>query len=361
MAPPPPEDAPLETRLGAYGGSFAMEELAQALLAPLEGEGLSWPNAGPGRAPVPFVFSVMRFGSEVDFDDPATRRQLSPVGAALAQVEEPSHAGAVTDDLGLPFAFLNRKHYALVSPLGAAHLVADQVAEGEGHAAFDQERVKGVLLKYFVPTLLALFQRATLHHAAATAASLVGSGLREDAARRDELRSLRHSMLEFAARGHFAQVSTRHALHRAYELTRAGLAVDQAWQELRRAVAELDAAHAAEDQHRLALEAARSAEAQRNLAAGMKSSLDTGNQMQHALHRLELFIFAVYSVHVVHMFIETLGKSFEAHGKITALEHLHARAPWLLAGALLCGLFMAHRVVSRSHRGGSPEKRPDKA
>src|SRR5262249_12256221 len=65
---PPGDDAPLEQRLGAPGGEFDLYELAARLLKPLDPHGLS-----PAQVAEFLVYTVARFGPEVDFGDPTVR------------------------------------------------------------------------------------------------------------------------------------------------------------------------------------------------------------------------------------------------------------------------------------------------
>ena len=74
------------------------------------------------------AYSVARFGPEVNFADKSIRDLLAPDLAKLAQVEEPVHSGTSPELLSVPNEVLNRRHWAAVGLLGAAHLVADQPA-----------------------------------------------------------------------------------------------------------------------------------------------------------------------------------------------------------------------------------------
>jgi hypothetical protein len=83
-------------------------------------------------------------------------------------------------------------------------------------------------------------------------------------------------------------VSTRHALHRSYLLARAGLDVPAAWDEVRRAVADLDAQATAENQARLTRNA--------------KQDLDVITRVQGLLLWIEYFLVSVDPAHLWHMF-----------------------------------------------------------
>jgi len=120
------------------------------------------------------------------------------------------------------------------------------------------------------------------------------------------LRALRRTLLEFAVSGHFTQISTRHAVHRYYQLALSGFDVQQLWNEARQAVADLDANRSAEQQLRLAEATNRSLESSLQTQRMMKDSLDNGVRMQKALHVIEVFLLAVYFAHLAFMLIETL-------------------------------------------------------
>ena len=171
IAPPPAADAPLQQRLGAPGGAFSLRELIGELLRPLE-TGESDARA-LGVQDELAVYTVARLGAEADFADANVREQLSPFLSALAQVEESGHAGAPPGELAIANATLNRKHWAAVSLLGAAHFVADQTEKDAANAiAFDEQRVPVVRDKYFVPYLVALQQQLSLHRASEDATAL---------------------------------------------------------------------------------------------------------------------------------------------------------------------------------------------
>jgi hypothetical protein len=146
IPPAPAEDTLLDQRLGAPGGSFDLTELIGLLLGPLTRFGM--PLLRPQQQEL-LVYTVARFGPEVDFADPASRDRLAPLLAALAQVEEPGHPGTAAADLSLANDVLNTRHWAAVGLLGAAHLVADQ----PGDVAFNEQRMAIVRDKYFIPYL----------------------------------------------------------------------------------------------------------------------------------------------------------------------------------------------------------------
>ncbi|MHB8877054.1 MAG: hypothetical protein ACYC8T_25440 [Myxococcaceae bacterium] len=329
IPPAPPADAPMAQRLGAAGGSFTLYELAAEMLDPLRAVGLDLTRAGAHISQVPSLFTVARLDASVDFADADTRRELGPVLSALAQVEEPLHAGAVAEDLGVPTALLNRKHWAATGQLGSAHLAADQPPDESGkEPEFNHERVTRIFTKYFIPYLLALMQRLVLQRSMAEAARIVADGASPGAT--SELSALHAALLEFSVAGHFPQLSSRHVLHRYYQLAREGLDVPALWEEVRGAVADLDARNATQSQ--------------RQLTEGMAKSLQTGLDMQGAVHVIEIFLVTVYSAHLALMFLETLHPLVEQR---ETLKHLLELAgPFLVGGAALVGYLVTKRLVS---------------
>jgi hypothetical protein len=267
----PAEDAPLDQRLGAPGGLFDLTELIGLLLRPLTRFGM--PPLRPKQQEL-LVYTVARFGPEVYFADPAIRDRLAPLLAGLAQVEEPDDPGTAAADLSLANDVLNTRHWAVVGLLGAAHLMADQ----PGDVAFNEQRMAIVRDKYFIPYLVALLQRLTLNRAIAEAGRILAARGVDAAARLERLRA---DLLEFGVGGHFTQISARQALHRYYRIARTGLDVPEAWAEVRRAIADLDA---------------------QSRARTAASDLDTVTRAQKFLHVIEYFVVSVYHAHLWHMF-----------------------------------------------------------
>ncbi|MBI5071033.1 MAG: hypothetical protein HZB56_22680 [Deltaproteobacteria bacterium] len=328
IAPAPAADAPAASRIGAAGGSFSLSELADLLLKPLAAHGLRVAEGARSTCGAPMVFAVARFGADVDFDGPDSVRAMSPLIGAMAQVEEPLHAGAPTGNPGVPSEILNRKHWAGVGMLGCAHLVADQVADAQGTAPeFNNQRVSRVFHKYFVPYLLAVLQRTTLQRALDDAGAVLAAV--RPAARERRLRRLRAALLEFGVRGNFTQVSTRHALHRYYDLARRGLGVPTLWSEVRQAVADLDAQ--------------QTAISQKTLTQGMSQGLARSNRMQEALHVIEVFLVAVYSAHLVLMLLETVHPILEHHHELK--RWVEWSGPALVGGAALIGYLLTRRML----------------
>ena len=154
IPPAPDHKAPLEERLGNIGGTFTPHELIEELLRPLQDFGLRQVQDRLS------VYTVARCSAEVDFERPEVRAACGPLLAALTQVEEKTHAGAPADNIGVTHAILNRRHWAGVGLLGAAHLIADQYPPED---AFNSQRPLRIFLKYFIAYLVAVLQRLTLH------------------------------------------------------------------------------------------------------------------------------------------------------------------------------------------------------
>jgi hypothetical protein len=181
------------------------------------------------------VYSSVQFGAEVDFEVPDVISILAVFLSKLAQVEEPGHAGSPRSIVGIPNCALNRKQWAAVGLLGAAHIVADQ--EPPEHP-FNSARMGRAFMKYFIPYLLASHQRLALQGIIHDADRKTFSGAGSKPSHRDELRQC---LLEFALRGYFTQVSSRDVLHRYYHISQQGLDVRNVLEDTRRAVGDIEA------------------------------------------------------------------------------------------------------------------------
>ena len=269
IRPAPPSDAPKRDRIGTPGGTFTLAEVVEHLIAPLDVQDVQSQLS---------VYTVASFDSNVVFDQESCVSWAGPLLSALAQIEEPTHAGATAGAVDVPNALMNRCHWAAVGLLGAAHLAADQPppAGTENHP-FNAERVHRIRDKYFVPYLLALIQRHVLNRMADEAVELVRS---RDAVK---LRALRTSLLEFGIGGRLSQVSSRQALHRYYRLVQEGLDLREAWGDVRNALSDIDGS---------------------NIATNLANNVGAMTRLQHAAHALEYVIVSVYSAKLWHMFAE---------------------------------------------------------
>ncbi len=294
IPPAPDESQPLEDHLRMSGGRFTLEQLVGKLLAPLEKWGFD------ARQPLQkelTVFSVARFSSECDFGDDSMRHSLAPFLSGLAQVEEPQHAGAPEGNLTVADTILNRKHWAAVGQLGAAHLVADQQGEDGRSVDFNEQRATIVRDKYFIPYLVAFFQRLVSNRLVDQAGRILAEP--RDAER--ALDSLRSRMLEFAVSGRFIQVSVREAVHRFYLLAQNGLDVPSGWAEVRQAISDLTAHHSARRQEQLALSQREIANRQADIANSLNVNVEKVAHVQLMLEWIEIFLVSVYAAHLAEM------------------------------------------------------------
>lgn len=274
---PPSAHAPVIERLGVAGGSFLLGEFVVAvLLRPLGSLGLE-----PVQTQFS-VYTVVRFGEEVDFEKPEITGKLATFLSGISQIEEPTHAGSPARVVGVTHAILNRRHIAAVGLLGMAQMVSDQPTPD---LSFNAQRVPRVIGKYFIPYLVALFQRISLQRALSEASDLVLNQSREMQA---EFSKLRRHLIEFAVEGYFPETSHREVLDRYYRMAQEGLGVRRAYQDVSRSIADIDAQFAADHQAKLAEAMAENVAATRNLQE------DTA-KVQHKLGLLEHFVISVYA------------------------------------------------------------------
>ncbi|MDQ3743330.1 MAG: hypothetical protein M3444_02995 [Acidobacteriota bacterium] len=328
MQSPPPADAPLSERLGAAGGSFLLGELIpQTLLGPL---------ADLGFAPAQHqlsVYTVVRFGDEVDFDEARTVKALGAFLSGISQVEEPSHAGAPTGVMGVTNAILNRHHWSAVGLLGMAHIISDQPVHGLG---FNEQRVPRILLKYFVPYLAALLQRASLHRSIGEASNLVLSRSQNTAS---ALADLRWHMLEFAVECYFPEISSREVIDRYYRMVREGLGVRRAFDDAHRAIAGMDAQHTSERQEKLSMAMAENVAATKSLQEKMAEHLRVVASVQSTVEWIEIFFVSVYLAHLWEMFAEHVPE-------------LHYWIPHGIIGAAVIGALTSALLIFKPWRRG---------
>lgn len=309
MSPPPATDAPLGDRLGAWGGSFRMKELRDFLLQPI------WqPDPSADIQGQFSVYTVVLFDAATDLASRRVRRDLAPFLAGLAQVEEPLHASAVPESLGIQNHLFNAKHWAAVSFLGAAHLIADQGNQGPGGSpvAYDAQRLQSVRDKYFVPYLAAFLQRLTIHHILKEARHLIvafpGTGSHWQQSE-GGLSELRYKLLEFETLGNFTEISSREALNRFYDLARQALRVADSFGAVRRTISEVH------DE----VEAKRAGE-----------NLQTVATVQSKLEWLEVFFVSFYTAELA----EVISESAHFDETYRALSV----TGWALAAALVAAV-----------------------
>lgn len=330
----PAADAPLSDRLGAAGGSFLLGELIpQILLAPLKHLELA-----PAQHQLS-VYTVVRFGDEVDFDEQHTVKALAAFLSGISQVEEPTHAGSPTGVMGITNAILNRRHSAAVGLLGMAHIISDQPIRGLG---FNEQRVSRILLKYFVPYLVALLQRTSLHRSIGEASNLVLSQNKNTAS---GLADLRRHMLEFAVEGYFPEISSREVIDRYYRMVREGLGVRRTFDDAQRAIAEIDAQHTSDRQERLSIAMAENVAATKSLQEKMAEHLQVVAHVQSTVEWIEIFFVSVYLAH--------LWEMFAAH-----IPVLHDWMPYGVVGAAIVGALGSALILKpwRHRRHGSHQR-----
>lgn len=326
IAAAPTPEAPLLDRLGRAGGSFRLSELiSEVLLAPLKDLQL---------APVQnqlSVYCALRYGPEVDLESEEVRTALASFLSAVAQIEEPTHAGAPRGTISVSNAILNRRHWAAVSTQATAHIVSDQP---ELDNKYNEQRVPRVMLKYFIPYLMAWLQRTSLQGTIGEAGKFVLS----DRNSAQGLARLRKHMLEFAVDGYVPQVSDRESVHRYYGMVQEGLGVRRAFEDASRAIAEIDAQFASEHQGRIAEALLDNAQATRTLQTQMTEHLHVVADVQTTVGWIEVFFASVYLAELWHLFASHIER----------LQHWMPHG--VIAFALLGGLGGAAILKPWQHR-----------
>lgn len=305
-------DAPLEQRLGKAGARFTLGELVAYLLAPVEAAQLSFSPAQSQFS----VYSVVRFDCETDFATERACTALGPFLTALAQIEEPSHAGSVSGStLSIPDAIMNRRHWAAVSFLGAAHLVADQPPPH----AFNEQRVSTIRDKYFIPFLVAFLQRLTLNRAISQGAELLRSSKEKSDA---GFHALHNDLLEFLLCAYFTEVSSREALNRFYRIAQQGLGVQAAKETITRAISEYDAI-------KISDVVSSNVRAVNANAEATKEAVETVAEIQKKIEWLEVFIASAYAAEVSHIVAPMYFSEDFAHFSVLLWTVVAAFLAWL--------------------------------
>jgi hypothetical protein len=285
------------------------------------------------------VYTAVRIRPAADFASRKARNAYSVLLSRLTQIEEAEHSGTVPGLVTMPNQLLNRCHWAAVGMLGSAHLLLDQSTDARP-VPFDNQKMQVVQDKYFVQFLLALLQRLTLNRAI------------DELSKMDDFRSgkadkslieLRAHLLDFSAKGQFAQTSVRQVVHQYYRLARAGLDVPGAWSQVRRAIVDLDGVRAVKRQEELVAQ-------QSELAHSMNENLTEVRQVQSFLHLIEYAIVSVYCAHMAHMLVE---------------GHFHD-SPWLVSkivgiaaiGGFTLAFVINHVLWLTNRRGQGPGAKP---
>lgn len=321
LPPPPATDAPFAERLGALGGQFTLSELVDFLLSPLR-ERFHHTAVHQQFS----VYTVARFGKDAELARETVQAHLGPLLSGLAQIEEPTHAGALEGAVDVPNLILNARHWAAVGSLGAAHLVADQ---NPPHA-FDEQRVPIVRDKYFIAYLVALLQRLTLDRTSTAAAKAVRSFERASSDFDTTLQTLRENMLNFAVSGYFPVISSREAINRFYTLAQRGLRIPETFADIRQALTDLDAA--------------RQARHQTQLAHDLNTNIHTVASVQIKVEWLEVFFVSFYATELSH----TMGELFHFDHAYTALSTL----AWTIVAGAIALFSLKPWQHGHSSRGG---------
>jgi hypothetical protein len=334
IRPPPDTEASIEERLGRPGGCFLLHEVIGMLLSPLAHD----LELRPAQTQLS-VYTALRFTHEVDLDDPQAVSALAPVLSALAQIEEPAHAGARAGEIGVPEAILNRRHWASVGRQSAVHLVADQAPPS---LPFNEARLPRVMMKYFIPYLMALLQRTALQRIIDEACTVVLSPDKDTA---QGVADLRQDLLEFAVNGHFTEVSSRAVVHRYYRIAQEGLGVRDVLTDARRSIADIDARHSTARQIALEESVEENTRATRRLQARMNRQITIVAHVQVMVEWIEIFLVSVYAAHLWEMIA----------------GHVPALHDWIWQGVIVAALLgggitavilrpWRHRVPHRSGR-----------
>lgn len=211
--------------------------------------------------------SIAKFGSDAGWADPPSdewSRELIALGSHMPV----DHPGPTVAEAKREVVDVNRNHLACVGHLGAAHFVLDQPA-GQPGASFNRQRVARTATTYFMPQLVALFQRLTIMR--------LGNDARMDV---NNSEGVRRKLLKFGLQGQFSQIQVSDAGHEFYRAARRGLEVQTDWDHLHDTLSSIDA-----QQQQLA---------QNDL---MKQLVT----VQRKVEWVEIFLVAVYSLEVFHL------------------------------------------------------------
>ena len=307
--------------------------------------------------PIFSVYTVARFGPEVDLGLPDVRDRFAPVPLGPG----PGRGGG-------PRRCPSRVPSACPTPCSTAATGPPWDNSGPPTSSptspatipFNEQRVPRVRDKYFIQYLMALLQRLVVHRAIGQAGAILAKSGPEQ--RWEPLEALRGDLLRFAVGGHFTQVSTRHALHRYYQVAREGLGRPD----------RLVGGSAGDRRHRRQARPWRSRT--RSPWDGREHEGDGGGrrrprrrsptrwtrtwgsspEVQRMVHYIEMAIVSVYFAHLWHMFAENDSLKEWVNEK----THLHGAGDWFVSIGVLTwavigfGLaLMLGRVLHRKVRG----------
>jgi hypothetical protein len=285
----PPPDSHISERIGSLGGTFSIQEIIGYSLSSLEDYHICSVDTQLS------VYTVIRLSEEISFTDEMTLKALGPLIAGLSQVEEPLHAGDVPGRLAARNIVVNTRHWSAVSSLGAAHLIADQPAQGSStFFPYNEQRMSTVIDKYFMAYLLAHLQRLHIHAALVQAQELVQHFRRNQERGRKEghtrLSRLRKTLIEFSVFADLVLVSGRESVNRFYDLCREGLRVTESLDSLKAAISDFGLEH--------------DSQYAQELSERLGHNIDTVASVQSKLEWLEVFIGSFYATELVNMVAE---------------------------------------------------------
>jgi hypothetical protein len=277
------QDPDLETRIGAPGSRFALQEFFALLLKPLAPLELALDQTLA-------IYSVVRLTHGALPDARAERSGLLSFASGLAQGEKSTHAGAEPDESPARVAVLNRNHLCATTSQGAAHVLVDQP-----EMPFNEERAIRVHFKYFVPYLVALVGRTGARSLSRRALSVVAE---QEGGSASHLVEVRRDLLKFSFVGLPFETSSRQSVNRYFSLCNVALGSDRAIEQLNAATGRLESF----------LSAARQEELSRRVVVASESM----QKMQTNLEWVEIFIVFIYSNELLHAFAELglLGRHF---------------------------------------------------
>jgi hypothetical protein len=306
-------DDPIEDRLGRPGQPFRLQEVRDAVLAPIAGSIQSFEQQQF------LAHTVVRFDNETEFGSADGRRAYIRELVAFAQIEEEGHAPAATDHPGLPSEVLNTKHIAAYSYLGGCHFVADQHPREESPGTYDEDRAETIQRKYFTVFLTTLAQRMLSHRFLETV-------VRKRLARQP-LGDAWERFTSFEAAGQLIDLSRREAVNRCYRLSQMTQRVIETTGSLHRIFRDLQASEQADRQSAML-------ERQHKLAEEQEAT-------RRRLSLIEIFIVAVYTAELVNILGEKAG-----------FPHLYVFGGVSVLGALaLWTVLKHHQSATHDHSG----------
>lgn len=322
----------LEYRLGNGGQPFTLIELSSLLLS-----AITVVNQSQF-----LVHTVVRFPHGSNFLDTGARGPYFEELASLAQIDEPHHAPAALESLGVPCEALNANHLAAYSYIGAAHFVSDQWEPG-GPSSFDDTRVERVQRKYFTAFLTTLAERFSAH-----------KFLEETVATRLNNQTLTETwdrFTRFEAAAQLIDISNREPVNRCYRSAQRAQRIPETLASLHRIFRDAQVSEQFRRQGEILARHEQQAESQlkmlqqqNELARHQQQMLREQEETKHRLGLIEIFIVTVYTADLIHI----LGTSAE-------FEHLY-----VFAGVSLLSL-LALITVLQHHRRVTSGAAPGRA